>query len=207
MSHLSNKEQADLVKKFWRDYGRWISVAIVVGLLVGFGWRRYQDHRYQQQMSASTLYNNWLQSSVGSKDPAAPGAALLQAFSQDHSASVYRALLELQSVRDLLLKKQWSAAEKRLQGIVARNHHPAVTNVARVRLARVLLVQHKAKQAVAVLAAVKTQSQLMQMLVAIEQSKAYKQLGSQKQAEKAAAHAHALAKVKGIELGSYVFAS
>ena len=206
MNHLSNKEQADLVKKFWRDYGRWISVAIVVGLLVGFGWRRYQGHHHQQQLRASTLYNNWLQGSVGSKDQSVPDAALLKQFQDHHSSSVYRSLLELQSVHGFLAKKQWVSAEKLLQAIIARNAHPAIADLARVRLARVLLIEHKAKQSLSALAAVKTESQLMKMLVAIERSKAYRQLGDQKQSEVAAANAHALAKVKGIQLGSYVFA-
>ena len=39
MSNLSNKEQADLVKAFWNDYGRWIAIAIIIGLVLGFGWR------------------------------------------------------------------------------------------------------------------------------------------------------------------------
>ena len=50
MNNLSNKEQADLVKAFWNDYGRWISIAILIGLLVGFGWRWHNNHEQKQQM-------------------------------------------------------------------------------------------------------------------------------------------------------------
>lgn len=206
MSYLSNKEQADLVKAFWRDYGRWIAIAIVVGLLVGFGWRHYQQSRQQRQLAASVLYNDWLQSSVGSGGKSTPDAVLIKQFQSDFSSSVYRSLLELQVAADLMKQEKWGEAEAQLRGIVARNAHPSLTDLARIRLARVLIAEKKSAAALTVLAQTKTESQLMKMLVSIELSRAYQLQGKQAEAHQAAADAHALAKIKGIELHSYLFA-
>lgn len=131
------QEQIDALKTWWRDNGKWL--LLVLTLIIGSfaavrGWQAYQNN---QANAAAVLYAE-LEMQLGSNDPKrvndaatavmdkfsatayAPRAALLAAQVNVRTGDLARAKLQLQWVMD-------HAAETGLQ------------NVARLKLASVLL--------------------------------------------------------------------
>ena len=149
---LQEQEQIDALKTWWKDNSKWLllTLALTVGGLAIFrGWQAYQN---SQAEGAATLYAE-LEKQVASNDPKrindaatavmdkfsgtayAPRAALMAAQVNIHVKDVARAKLQLQWVID-------HAAESGLQ------------NVARLKLASVLLDEKNYADALKVLDAI-----------------------------------------------------
>jgi predicted negative regulator of RcsB-dependent stress response len=205
VSNLSNKEQADLVKAFWNDYGRWVAIAILVGLLFGTGWRWYGTHRQKQQVAASALYSDLLQSSLGGGHEKALNAVIMKDFKDNYPSSAYRSFAEMLAARQDMDKSALDQAGVRLRSVVASGANSALVDLSRVRLARVLLAQSKPTEALQALDGVnKKSSDIMTMLVGIERAKAYIALKQPEKAQQLVASIQAQAKSKGFEIPGWV---
>jgi predicted negative regulator of RcsB-dependent stress response len=208
MNNLSNKEQADLVKAFWNNYGRWFSIAILIGLLVGFGWRWYNNHEQKQQMSASVLYSNLLQKTLASGGEKPVDVAIMQQLKNDYPSSSYHMLAEMYLAGQDVSEGALQHAEKVLREAVHSGANSALIDLAKVRLARVFLAQLKPKEALQALGTPsENASNFMRMLFEIEQSKAYLALGVKAKAQQLIDSVQAQAKSAEIELPQWVFSS
>ena len=58
--NMSDKEQIDMLKKWWTNYGKSILIAIIVGLLLGYGWNYYRTHQATTREQASLIYQKLL---------------------------------------------------------------------------------------------------------------------------------------------------
>ena len=178
MTNLSDKEQADLVKKFWNNWGRYIAVAILVGLLIGFGWRWWNEKQDSKRTQAGVLYNELLQSSVTSTgDPRDPDPAILAAFASEFPASPYRAFAELYVAKRAVIEGQYDKPKRSLTVVINSNTNPSLKDLARIRLVRLDLETGAPKQAAHLLDAMTDTSQWMQVLVSIERARTYQDLG------------------------------
>jgi predicted negative regulator of RcsB-dependent stress response len=205
MSGLSNKEQADLVKAFWNDYGRWIAVAILVGLLVGFGWRWFNDHREKQHVAASTLYNHLMNASMSGESSQPVDTAIMHRFKQDYPTSTYRELAEMFLARQGVSKGDLTKAARVLRSSIHAGANPALVDLARVRLARVQLAQAKPAKALKTLQGLSPKaSSLMVMAANIERAKAYRAMNKPEKAQQLMASVQAQAKSAGVELPGYI---
>lgn len=153
---LQEQEQMDALKAWWKDNGKWLllTVALVVGGVASVrGWQAYQN---SQATAAAILYAelemqlasndskrvNDAATAVMEKFPGtayAPRAALLAAQVNTHVGDLARAKSQLQWVMD-------HAAESGLQ------------NVARLKLASVLLDEKNYAEALKLLDATDTES-------------------------------------------------
>jgi predicted negative regulator of RcsB-dependent stress response len=54
---LSEKEQLERIRAWWRENGWYLVGGAVLGALLLFGWNRYRAHELQQAELASALYD------------------------------------------------------------------------------------------------------------------------------------------------------
>jgi predicted negative regulator of RcsB-dependent stress response len=206
VNNLSHQEQVELVKNFWNNYGRWVAIALLIGLLVGFGWRWHNNHEQKQKMSASVLYNDLLQRSLGSGNEEAVDKMLVQQFQRDFPSSSYRMLVDMYLAQQDIKTGALQEAEKVLRTAVHSGANPAWVDLAKVRLARVFLAQSKAKEALQTLSAPsKNASDFMLILFKLEKSKAYFALGEKIKAQQLVDSVQAEANSLGIDLPAWVF--
>ena len=163
MQYTENEERAMLLK-FWRQYGRYLLAAVIIGLGIGYGWRYHQSHRTQQSVTASGLYQQVihqpLQQHLGAGAPAVLAAhSLLKQFPQ----SSYAALANLWLAKNAVLSQNWNQADLALQKIISGNYDITLQQIARLRAARVLLQQKKYKRALETLSVVKDKNYLAQI--------------------------------------------
>lgn len=206
MNNLSNKEQADLVKAFWNDYGRWIAIAILVGLLAGFGWRWYSGHKQSQQIAASALYTDLLQSSLSGDGEKAVDAVILGEFKQEYPNSTYRIFADMFAARQAVNKGQLKQAEMRLVSLLSSRANPALLDLVKLHLARVYLMESKNKKALITLNTISAKkADLMGLLANIERTKVYLALNQSAKAKQLMASVQAQAKSNGVPLPGWVF--
>jgi predicted negative regulator of RcsB-dependent stress response len=139
--YLSDREQEEVLRSWWRNNWPWLIGGVVLGLALLAGWRYWTAHQQQQAGNASMLYEN-VQSALNRKDlPQASKA--LEALTDAFDRSAYA-----QQGRLLVAKAQADAgkfddAAALLRSAAEKSKDEELTDVARLRLARILLQQGK----------------------------------------------------------------
>ena len=147
---LTDQQQADKVKGWLRENGLFLVAGVVLGLGALFGWNQW--HRYQERQAeeASAVYETFLQAVRANRlDRAEEGMTTLAA---DFRASPYTDQGRLIMARLYLDQSKTDKSAEYLQQVVSTGVSPEFRSIARLRLARVLVVQEKYDEALKALA-------------------------------------------------------
>ena len=145
--HLSEEEQLEVLKRWWKDYGRTVVIAVLVAVAGYFAYTTWQDQKRQKAEKASEVYEQLLKLAN-----AEPGKALTDADKATithlaselkdgnsksmyaHSAAFFLAKLAVES-------NKLDVAVNELKWILSAKPEAATEQLARLRLARVLTAQ------------------------------------------------------------------
>lgn len=150
--YVSETEQVEQLKRWWKDNGR----ALVFGLVVGLGglaaYRYWDASQTARAAEASLNYEHFLEMLGKAPDDNAvkSGHGIVEAYPD----SVYARLTTLLLARIAVDKKDYVEAKKLLGTLTATKDSGELANVARARLARILLAEGAIKEAQAELAAI-----------------------------------------------------
>jgi predicted negative regulator of RcsB-dependent stress response len=147
--YLSDREQEEALRTWWRDNWRWIFGGIVLGVALLVGYFQFKDHRERQGIAAAEQYAQ-VRAAVQRNDLEAAQAALAP-IEADHDSSVYA-----NQARLLVAKLQADAgnfdeAAALLREVADKSKDEEMAAVAKLRLARVLIHQGKHDDAIALL--------------------------------------------------------
>ena len=137
-AYSSDQEQIDEIKKWLRDNG----MAIVVGIAVGFGglygWKEWKDYVNNRAEQASTLYSQI----IFNMDNAQTGSVqqATDELIKDYSATPYAALAALAAAKVAIVDDNRDKAKERLQWVIDNTNQPQLVPLAKLRLARMYLV-------------------------------------------------------------------
>ncbi len=145
----SEEDQAEQLKKWWKQNGSSIIIGVVLGLAIVGGYNYWQHYRQTQAESASKLYETMMIAYGNGQAEKAQniGATVME----DYSGTPYAAKAALYMARISFDKKDVASAERQLNWALENAEDPATKHAARLRLARVLLDSNKAEQAGALL--------------------------------------------------------
>jgi predicted negative regulator of RcsB-dependent stress response len=142
-------EQGEIVKKWLRENGS----AIVMGLVIAFGglfgfkqWQGWQDSNRQRASTEFAVMDELL--AAGQLDAAMEN---FQNLKDDYADSPYTSMAALQMARARIEANQTDLAIGLYEFVVQNGYPKALTVVARERLARVLLDQGRADEALQML--------------------------------------------------------
>ncbi|CAA0082984.1 Uncharacterised protein [BD1-7 clade bacterium] len=152
-SYRTEEEQVEAIKKFFKEYGTKVLVAVVVAAGAFFGIKSYQHNERSDREAASTYYNRMVeivpaQGAVSDEDQPvfdAAYAALLKDFSDTTYASYAAFFKARMDVTDGNLDE----AEKTLRWVVEQQVNDELVGLANLRLAKVLAANEKAEDALA----------------------------------------------------------
>ena len=141
MEDLSEKEQIEVIRSWWRENGRYVISGIVIGAGLLFGWNYWNDQQREAQVEASTLFESLL-AEVADNDVDA-AEALAQRLYDEFDSTVYALQARLAMSRLYMdIGRDENAAEE-LRQLLATGREPEMQMVARLRLAKILLYQDK----------------------------------------------------------------
>lgn len=149
MNAYNETEQVELLKKWWREYGVAIIAGIVIALILGIGWRYWQQHREQQLAHVSMRYEQMLTNVVNGDTAAVENNA--NRLIERYPHTPYTQLAALQLARQDVYQNKLDAAQAKLEWVMQRGDNPALRQVARLRYVRILLAQNQAEKALDVL--------------------------------------------------------
>lgn len=146
---LEEQEQIDEMKAWWRQYRKLVLLVVVVAAMtVGGiqGWRYYQN---KQGLEAGELYAQ-LQGAVGGDDPKKV-QDIAAVMAEKYPRTGYAAFAALAGAKAAFDSGDAAAARIRLQWVIDNGREDEMRDIARLRLAAVLLDEKKYDAALSLL--------------------------------------------------------
>ena len=131
------QEQLDALKAWWKDNQNWILGAALAALVIVGGWRGWQYYQRQQANEAAMLYQQVVDQ-VASKDPKRvndAAAAVMDKF----ASTIYATRAALLAAQVNELGKDVDHAKTQLQWAIDHASEDTLKDVARLRLATILM--------------------------------------------------------------------
>jgi predicted negative regulator of RcsB-dependent stress response len=146
---LTDRDQEEALRKWWRENWMYIVGGIVLGIALLAGYQYWKTHFHHRAIAASQLYEE-LRGAVERNEMDAANR-LLGTLEADHESSPYT-----QHSRLLLAKKhidagKYDEALTLLRAVIKDSEDEELAWVARLRVARVLIQQGKHDEALSLL--------------------------------------------------------
>lgn len=153
--HLSEEEQLEVLKRWWKDYGKTVLMAVAVVVIGYFGYTTWQDQKRQKAEEASAVYEQLLKLAV-----IEPGKSLSDAdkatiehlaseIKDGNSKSMYAYSAAFFLAKIAVEDGKLDIAANELKWILSAKPDVATEQLARLRLARVLTAQQSYSDALA----------------------------------------------------------
>lgn len=146
--YLSDKEQVERLRQWWRENGWFLIGGAALGLLALYGYNQYFEYQDRRSGAAAAAYMAIQQESEDG-DVAAAAARFAELRSEfpehayTHQAALLLASAEVVTAPD--------AASEKLRFTMEQSSDPELAMVARLRLARVLAYREQYPEALALL--------------------------------------------------------
>lgn len=147
--YMSDKEQILLFKKWWKEYGVPVVLSVCVFLAITYGWRYWQGIKFRQAETASMIYSEMLTYQDLNKPDEVE--ALVGSLTRDYKGTIYASLAALTLAESAIQNGQFNIAEEKLQWVIDHGNKKDIRALARVRLARIYILDKKYDQALATL--------------------------------------------------------
>ncbi|MYM62993.1 tetratricopeptide repeat protein [Pseudomaricurvus sp. HS19] len=140
--HLTEEEQLETLKRWWAENGKSTVVGVVLAVAAYLGWNFWQDQKQVSAEAASAQYQMLLEAvqvQPGTKLPEeklATAKHLADELKSASGGSLYASLGAMVKAKALLESGEAEAAAAELQWVIDRNTDAALTNTAKMRLAR-----------------------------------------------------------------------
>jgi predicted negative regulator of RcsB-dependent stress response len=144
---LEEQEQLETIKAWWKDYGNLVilTVTACVFTIAAFqGWRYY---RHQQALAAVTLYDQLTQAERA--NDAKKVRDIAAQITDKYAATPYAAMSALAAGRASFDSGDLAAAKAQLKWVIDNAREDEVRDMARLRLASVLLDEKNYAEALA----------------------------------------------------------
>ncbi|MDO8341796.1 MAG: tetratricopeptide repeat protein [Cellvibrio sp.] len=145
--HLSEEEQLEVLKRWWKDYGRTVIITVLVAVVGYFGYTTWQDQKRQKAEKASEVYEQLLKLAN-----AEPGKVLTDSdkatithlageLKDGNSESMYAHSAAFFLAKLAVEDNKLDVAVTELKWVLSAKPEAATEQLARLRLARVLTAQ------------------------------------------------------------------
>jgi predicted negative regulator of RcsB-dependent stress response len=134
---LEEQEQLAELKAWWKQYGNLVLLAVIAAALAVAAWNGWRWYQGSQAAQASALYDT-LAKAAGAGDAKAlrdAGGALTENFPR----TLYASMGALAAARFHFDRNELKSAKAQLQWVVERSPSEEYREIARLRLAHVLL--------------------------------------------------------------------
>lgn len=148
--YLTDDEQVEAVKRWTAENGLWVLGGIVVGAVLLFGWRYYENYRNERALAAAAEFGDMTAAlDRGDRDQA---RRVADAIIKDYSSTPYADQAQLAKARLAVEANDLAAAVPPLTAVMTGSSDTELRNIARLSLARVQIDQGTPDAALATLA-------------------------------------------------------
>lgn len=148
--YLTDDEQVEAVKRWAAEYGPWIIGSVVLALAGVTGYRYYLTHQDRQALAAHEQFQGM--TAALQRNDEAKARQIADALAKDFPGSPYADQAQLALAGAYVDKGEDGNAIAPLTSVMEHSKDSELQRVARLRLARVLIDQGKADDAIGLLA-------------------------------------------------------
>ncbi|HEA17507.1 MAG: YfgM family protein [Pseudoalteromonas prydzensis] len=141
--YSTEEQQAEAIKRFFRENGVSLALGIVIGLGGLYGWKAYNQQQLTTAENASDAYTQLVE-----------GGAVLGAadtFIAEHKDTNYSVLAAFVAAKEAVEQNQLDVASEKLSWIITNVSNADLKATATTRLARVQIAQQQYDQALTTL--------------------------------------------------------
>ncbi|EGT82586.1 hypothetical protein BFQ30_07135 [Haemophilus quentini] len=131
---IEEEQEINQLKDWWKENGKTIIVAFILGVGGMFGWRYWQAHQAEQIAQASAQYDALIYSAQ--QDEQAKKANIEQ-FVQANSKTAYAVFALLDETKKAVEKQDFAAAELNLNQALTQSQDEVLTSIVALRLSAV----------------------------------------------------------------------
>jgi predicted negative regulator of RcsB-dependent stress response len=142
---LHEQEQVEALKAWWKENGKWVVGALLIGLLGFAGTQFWKKHQASQAAEAAQLYMEVMKQAA-SNDAKRIGDAA-DALVSRYGSSAYAPRAQLLAAQASLQAHDVAHAKVQLQWVVEHASETGLQDTARLKLASVLLDEKKYDEA------------------------------------------------------------
>ena len=135
--HLSEEEQVEELKKWWKENGRSVVAGVVLGLGGVFGWQYWTQH--QQTVAEQAAYQFQQLTMAVARGTSATAVKQAEGLINDYPGSTYAVFAALNLAKLKQQEGDSAAAGVHLQWAVDNTDDASLQQIARLRIARLLL--------------------------------------------------------------------
>ena len=150
MNELIAVEQAEYVKKWCREYGFGILIGIIFAVFISWGWNYWRQAKENNLLKASMQYEHLI-ALIGTNENISTVNRLADGLLKNFTYTPYASLAALQLAKLAVNKNNLTEAENKLIWVIDHGHNQTLQSIARLRLARILLTQNQANEALNIL--------------------------------------------------------
>ena len=154
--YTTEDEQIEAIKRWFREYGRFILTGILVAAVAAFGVYSWKQRQLHQRQTASIEYENLLQAvqqaeSNPSKQTQATAQHFADTLKNDFASTTYAQFAALFKASMAVQTNDLAQAENELRWVLEHKPSADIKALAQYRLARVLYAKGAAEAALALL--------------------------------------------------------
>lgn len=131
---IEEEQEINQLKDWWKENGKTIIVAFILGVGGMFGWRYWQAHQAEQIAQASAQYDALIYSAQQDKQAK---KANIEQFVQANSKTAYAVFALLDEAKKAAEKQDFAAAEVNLNQALTQSQDEVLTSIVALRLSAV----------------------------------------------------------------------
>lgn len=147
--YLTEQEQIELIKSWIKQYSFVILSGIFIAIILTTGWRYWHQRQENILKRASIGYEEMIAAHTQNNTRVAEQAA--KKIYDQYPDLAYGQMAALMLARENITQHDFKHAEAHLNWVMTHSSIPALRQIARIRLARLFIAQHKPRNGLQVL--------------------------------------------------------
>ena len=131
---IEEEQEINQLKEWWKENGKTIIVAFILGVGGMFGWRYWQAYQAEQIAQASAQYDALIYSAQQNEQAK---KANIEQFVQANSKTAYAVFALLDEAKKATEKQDFAAAEANLNQALTQSQDEVLTSIVALRLSAV----------------------------------------------------------------------
>lgn len=155
-ANLTDEQQVEALKKLWKEYGFALTAGVIIAIVIATGWRFYQQHITKRAQEASLIYERMMGDFMRNdiENVKKQSEILIDQFKR----TPYATFATFALVKIAVEQKAYDQAIKLLDGVIQHCHNKDFCQIARIRAARLYLMQDQTEKALKILEPVENPS-------------------------------------------------
>lgn len=134
--YMTEEEQLESIKKWWKHYGNLVTIFISLVLFCFAGYRYWNWHQDKLTQQASTAYEQMMV--AFSNQDIKSVRSYANELIKDYNNSIYADVAHMTLAKMYVTKNKLDLAKSELQFVAAKSRMPALKQIAKIRIARIL---------------------------------------------------------------------